>query len=171
MDFFEVVEKRYSVRGYENRAVEDYKLNQILEAGRLAPTGVNRQAFKIFVIDVEKNKKILSEINQNQWFLEAPIILAVVVDTSEAWVRPADNRSISDIDGAIVMDHMILAATALNLGTCWIAAFDNKKAEKFFDLNDSEEIVALCTLGYPSSDKKAKNSYLRKDLEDLVIYK
>ena len=75
MDFFETINKRYSVRGFKDKKVEKEKLDQILEAGRRAPTGVNYQPIKIFVIDTEKNKELLKEIYPQPWFVEAPLVI------------------------------------------------------------------------------------------------
>ena len=123
MEFFDVIEKRYSMRGFEDREVEQEKLDKILEAARLAPTGVNFQPFKVIVIDTKKNKEALSAIYPPEWFTEAPIALCVVASKERAWTRKFDGKNIADIDATIVMTHMILAAEDLGLNTCFIAAF------------------------------------------------
>ena len=120
MDFDDVINKRYSVRGYLDKEVEDEKLEYVLKAATIAPTGVNNQPFKVFVIDTKKNKESLSEIYGAKWFVEAPYVLCVVANVDEAWTRPWDGKNIADIDATIVMDHIILAATNVGLGTCYI---------------------------------------------------
>lgn len=134
MDFDDVINKRYSVRGYLDKEVEDEKLEYVLKAATIAPTGVNNQPFKVFVIDTKKNKKQLSEIYGAKWFVEAPYVLCVVANVDEAWTRPWDGKNIADIDATIVMDHIILAATNVGLGTCYIAAFQADKASEFLNL-------------------------------------
>mgnify|MGYP001065538159 CR=1 FL=1 len=136
MDFDDVINKRYSVRGYLDKEVEDEKLEYVLKAATIAPTGVNNQPFKVFVIDTKKNKKQLSEIYGAEWFVEAPYVLCVVANVDEAWTRPWDGKNIADIDATIVMDHIILAATNVGLGTCYIAAFQADKASEFLNLNE-----------------------------------
>ena len=115
MDFDDVINKRYSVRGYLDKEVEDEKLEYVLKAATIAPTGVNNQPFKVFVIDTKKNKESLSEIYGAKWFVEAPYVLCVVANVDEAWTRPWDGKNIADIDATIVMDHIILAATNVGL--------------------------------------------------------
>ena len=107
MDFDDVINKRYSVRGYLDKEVEDEKLEYVLKAATIAPTGVNNQPFKVFVIDTKKNKKQLSEIYGAEWFVEAPYVLCVVANVDEAWTRPWDGKNIADIDATIVMDHIL----------------------------------------------------------------
>ena len=170
MDFFETINKRYSVRGFKDKKVEKEKLNQILEAGRRAPTGVNYQPIKIFVIDTEKNKELLKEIYPQPWFVEAPLVICVVASHKEAWTRPWDGKNIAEIDASIVMDHMILAATALGLGTCYIAAFKPYAALKLFDYDETLEPILFTPLGYPNAEPSERNN-VRKNLTDLVIYK
>lgn len=168
MEFFDVIKNRYSVRGYKKDSVEKEKLDKILEAGRIAPTGVNSQAFKIFVIDTEKHKEELKKIYHQPWFVEAPLVLCVAIAPGKTWMRPWDGKNISDIDASIVMDHIILAATDLGLGTCYIGAFKKNEAIKFLELGEEFEPVLFTPLGYPND--KGRNT-TRKDLEELVVYK
>jgi nitroreductase len=165
MDFFNVLEQRYSVRSYRPDPVETEKLEQIMEAARLAPTACNRQAFKIIVISTKGRQNELKEIYPKDWFGEAPNVLCVCSTPGENWVRK-DGKNYSDVDAAIVMDHMILAATALGLGTCWIGAFDPEAARNVLGLDDSMEPVAFTPLGYPKGLAPEKS---RKPVGELVI--
>ncbi len=165
MDFFNVLEQRYSVRSYRPDPVEGEKLEQIMEAARLAPTACNRQAFKIIVISTKGRQNELKKIYPKDWFGEAPNVLCVCSTPGENWIRK-DGKNYSDVDAAIVMDHMILAATALGLGTCWIGAFDLEAARNVLGLDNSMEPVAFTPLGYAKGFAPNKS---RKSLEDLVI--
>ena len=115
MEFIDVINERYSVRGYLDKEVEKEKLEYVLKAATIAPTGVNAQPFKVFVIDTKKHKEELSEIYGAKWFVEAPYVLCVVALRDKAWTRPWDGKNIADIDATIVMDHIILAATDVGL--------------------------------------------------------
>ena len=168
MDFDEVINKRYSVRGYLDKDVEKEKLDYVLKAATIAPTGVNYQPFKVYVIDTKKNKEALSEIYSAKWFTQAPYVLCVVAQTDKSWVRKWDNKNISDIDATIVMDHIILAATNVGLGTCYIAAFKPDKAREFLALDDEWEPVLFTPLGYGNAEPRDTP---RKAIEELVIYK
>ena len=105
MEFIDVINERYSVRGYLDKPVEKEKLEYVLKAATIAPTGVNAQAFKVYVIDTKKHKEDLSKIYGAKWFVEAPYVLCVVGIKNEAWTRPWDMKNIADIDATIVMDH------------------------------------------------------------------
>lgn len=166
MDFFEVVSRRCSVRSYRSDPVEEEKVQRILEAGRLAPTAANRQAFQIFVIPTAGREKELGRIYGASWFVQAPLILGVCTLPNRAWTRK-DGKNYADVDAAIVMDHIILAATALGLGTCWVAAFDPVAAREVLGLPPEMEPVVFTPLGYPADSPKPKK---RKELSELVRY-
>jgi nitroreductase len=165
MDFFELIQERYSVRRYKSTSVEDEKLNQVLEAARLAPTAANRQPFRVVVIETAGHEEELSTVYGAEWFTDAPLVLCVCGVEAEAWVRSHDGKSYLDVDAAIVMDHIVLAATALGLGTCWIAAFNPDAAREVLDLPEGVEPIIFTPLGYPDTSPGSKR---RKDLDDLV---
>lgn len=167
MDFDEVINKRYSVRGYLDKEVEKEKLDYVLKAATIAPTGVNYQPFKVYVIDTRKNEDALKEIYPAKWFVEAPYVLCVVAERDKSWTRPFDKKNISDIDATIVMDHIILAATSVGLGTCYIAAFNPFKTKKFLDLKDNEEPVLFTPLGYGDAEPRDTP---RKDIDEFTVY-
>jgi len=167
MEFFDVIEKRHSVRAYKDVPVEKEKLDRILNAAKIAPTAVNAQAFKLFVIRTKENKEALKKIYGREWFTRPPYVLLVATVKDKCWVR-RDGKSYGDVDSAIVMDHIILAATAEGLGTCWIGAFDAGAAKRELGLPDSLEPVAFTPLGYAQDSYSGKT---RKDLGDLVEYR
>src|SRR5512139_1572270 len=134
MDFQELIRKRYSVRAYKPNPVEDEKLARTLEAARLAPTAANRQPFRILVISTKGREEELRRVYGREWFTQAPLVLAVCVVTGESWVRSHDNWNAGEVDAAIAMTHIVLAAAEEGLGTCWIAAFDPKAAREVLGL-------------------------------------
>jgi nitroreductase len=128
MEFTEVIKNRYSVRDYKPVPVEEEKLNEVLEAARLAPTACNRQPFQFIVIHTKGKEEDLKRIYRGAWFAKAPVIICACAVPSESWVR-SDGTIYYFIDLAIAVDHLVLAATNLGLGTCWVGAFDVKAAE------------------------------------------
>jgi len=166
MQFLELVKKRYSVRSYKPDPVEDDKLQLILEAARLAPTAANRQPFRFIVIRTEGREAELNRINHKPWFVQAPIVICVCGISNQAWVR-RDGKNYCEVDVAIVMDHLILAATDLGLGTCWIGAFDSIAAREVLSLPDEVEPIAFSPIGYPNDQLEAKK---RKPIAELVSY-
>ena len=167
MEFIDVIQKRYSVRGYLDKEVEQEKLEYVLKAATIAPTGVNAQAFKVYVIDTKKHKDELTQIYGAKWFVEAPYVLCVVAIKNQSWTRPWDMKNIADIDATIVMDHMILAATDVGLGTCYIGAFKKNKAHNFLKLEENEEAILFTPLGYSNAEPRETP---RKELEEFVTY-
>lgn len=166
MEYFEVIAKRHSVRSYRPDPVEPEKLEQVMEAARLAPTAVNFQAFKIYVTPTKGREAELQKIYNKDWFVEAPYVIGVCAIPGQAWVR-RDQKNYSDVDAAIVMDHIVLAATALGLGSCWVGAFDAAAAKTILGLDETLEPVAFTPLGYPRETGFKK---VRKPLEELVVY-
>lgn len=164
MRFSELIRQRYSVRAYQSRPVEDDVLQQVLEAARLAPTAANRQPFRVVVMHTTGRETELQHIYGSKWFTQAPVVLCVCALPDEGWVR-RDGQNYCMVDAAIVMDHLILAATELGLGTCWIAAFDPDAAREALGLPEGVEPVAFTPLGYPADQLRPKT---RKPLSELV---
>jgi nitroreductase len=167
MSFFELIKKRYSVRAYKPDAVEENKLVQVLEAGRLAPTAANRQPFQLIVIHTAGREAELKRVYHRGWFSQAPLLICACALPSQGWHRRTDGKDYSAVDVAIVMDHLTLAATELGLGTCWVAAFDVDAARELLRLPDDVEPVAFTPLGYPADQSEPKS---RKSLSELVRY-
>lgn len=167
MDFLELIEKRYSVRAYKPDPVEDEKLQKVLTAAMLAPTAANRQPFRLVVIHTAGKQAELKRIYHREWFVSAPLIICLCGLANEAWIRGYDGKNYVDVDAAIVMDHIILAATELDLGTCWIASFDPATACQYLELPQGVEPIVLTPLGYPANQPKPKE---RKPMAELVHY-
>ncbi len=166
MDFLDLVKSRYSVRAYKNQQVEEEKLMKILEAARFAPTAVNYQPFKLIIIKTEGRENELKRIYQAEWFSKAPIVLCVCCEPQNAWVR-RDGKNFADVDATIVMDHIILAATSLGLGTCWIGAFDAEAAYEILKIPKDVEPLVFTPIGYPADEIRDKK---RKELSELIKY-
>jgi len=166
MEFSELIQKRYSVRAYRPIPVEEEKLKAVLEAARLAPTASNRQPFKIVVIHTAGREAELRRIYDKNWFVQAPLLIAACGTPAHNWVR-RDGKNYNDVDVAIAMDHLILAAASLGLGTCWIAAFDPPAAREVLHLPEGVEPIAFTPLGYPADTPRQKE---RKALSELVRY-
>ena len=164
MEFSVLIQKRYSVRVYKPDPVEDDKLQQVLDTARLAPSAANRQPFQLIVIRTAGREAELRRIYHRSWFSQAPLLICICGLPDRAWVR-RDGQNYHYVDAAIAMDHLILAATNLGLGTCWVAAFDVGAAREVLGLPDDVEPVAFTPLGYPADQPGPKE---RKDLSELV---
>lgn len=166
MGIYDLINKRYSVRAYKSDKVEENKLSYVLNAARLAPTASNQQPFQIIVIHTNNRKQELLTIYDKEWFIQAPMVLCVCGLPAIAWVR-RDGRLYLDVDVGIVMDHMILAASEIGLGTCFIAAFNAMNARQVLLLPEDVEPILFTPLGYPDDVPGIK---VRKNLDELVRY-
>ena len=159
MDFKDLVKKRYSVRKYKDQDVSRETLEDILEIMRNAPSAVNFQPWKFIVLQESEIKEKVANTYPVAWLKKAPVIIVVCGDHSESWVRD-DGKDYCDVDVAIAVDHLTLAAVEKGLGTCWVCAFDKQACKKVLDLPGNLEPIALIPMGYPIDqeirDKKRK---------------
>ena len=166
MDFLELARKRYSVRAYKPEPVEKAKLDRVLEAAILAPTAANRQPFRLLVCKTAGRAQELRRIYRAEWFAQAPVVICACGVSEEGWTR-SDGKDYTDVDVAIVMDHLVLAAANEGLGTCWIGAFDAQAAREVLSLPEGVEPIAFTPLGYADDSLRPKR---RRPAEELVKY-
>jgi len=150
------IKQRFSVRKFQDKAIEQEKLDLILEAARLAPSARNIQPCKFVVIrDVEKRAQ-LTDICKGQKFVsEAPVTIAICANNTDYTMtcgQPAYT-----VDAAIAGEHIALQAVELGLGSCWIGAFYEDQMAKLINLPEGYKVVALLPLGYPDVAKHERN--------------
>ena len=167
MDFYEVIKARRSVRAYRQDPVDDETLERVLSAAVLAPSAGNRQPIHLYVVREKAARMRMMEVYRQEWFVSAPVIICACHEPGHAWKR-TDGKSYADVDLAIAFDHLILAATAEGLGTCWIGAFKAEVLRAILDIPDNLEPVALTPLGYPAHEPSASP---RRSLDELVEYR
>jgi nitroreductase len=165
MELYEAIQHRYSVRAYEDKAVEADKLNRILEAGRLAPSGNNRQAWKFVVARNAKLRAAMAEACEQPFLAKAPVIVAIVGLDPE---RKMSCDILADVvDCSIATAYMMLAATIEGLGTCWIGHFKQDLCRSLLNVPPNAKIVALMPIGYPDQPSRPKT---RKMVGEVVSY-
>jgi nitroreductase len=164
MDLYEVIGKRRSVRGYSEQPVEQEKLDRILEAMRQAPSACNNQPWVFYVVKDPEVQDRLGEAYKAPWFVAAPVIIVACGLPDQAW-RRRDGKNYVDVDVTIAMQHLILAATAEGLGTCWIGAFDADVVKEALGLEAGVEPIAMTPLGYSGLEPPARE---RKPMDDVV---
>ncbi len=170
MEIYELMRARYSVRKYADKPVEPDKLEKVLAAGACAPTAKNQQPQRVYVLESEEALAKIRGITRCAF--NAPCVLLVCGDTSEAWVNPFNGRSSAEMDCSIVTTQMMLQAQELGLGTCWVCWFDTELTRKEFDIPENQEVFALLPLGYPAeSSVPSANHDSRKDLVETVVRK
>ena len=166
MDVIEAIEKRNSIRKYEDKPVPEDKLLRVLEAARLAPSGSNCQYWKFIVVRDGEKIQELGRLSGGQYHVHtAPVVIAAVATESED-MMPCGVPA-SPVNLAIAIDHMTLAALDEGLGTCWIGAFAQKEVKKLLSVPEKMSIISLLTLGFPGEAGRPKN---RKSLEQIVCY-
>lgn len=164
MDFLELTKNRYSCRNYQDKAVEEEKLNYVLECVRMAPSAVNRQPWRFRVISSEADRQKLCQCYNREWFATAPTVIMASILHNEEWVR-SDGKHHGDIDIAIAVEHLCLAAAEQGLGTCWVCNFDVERCHQIFHIEDPEEVAVLIPIGYAADQPKAKS---RKPIDEIV---
>ncbi len=167
MDLMNLLKERYSVRMFSDKPVEDDKLNQILEAGRVAPTAVNFQPQRILVL---KSKDALDKLkNCTRYHFDAPVALIVCYDNTVSWKRKYDNYDMGAVDAAIVTTQMMLETANLGLGTTWVGHFEPAAVVREFELPENIIPVAILPIGYPSESAEPNPRHFeRLDLNNTV---
>ena len=168
MQVLELMKQRCSVRQYQDRRIERDKLLYVLEAARVAPSACNNQPWRFFVIE---DPSSIAKIAPG-WVSAArtQVLIVACGDHRLAWKRN-DGKDHCDIDMAIAVDHMTLAAAEIGLGTCWICSFDAKRCAQLLNLPEHLEPVALLPIGYPAEGKSPdRHATERKPLEQFVTW-
>lgn len=170
MEFLDVIKNRYSCKKFDGKPVEKEKLETILNAGRLAPTAKNLQEQKIYVVQSEEGLGVIDAITPCRY--GASTVLVVAFNKNNVFIYPGDKRDSGIEDASIVATHMMLAATAVGVDSCWINFFDPEVAVEKLGLNEDEEVLMLLDLGYAAEGTKPlPNHYSRKDLSETIEYK
>ena len=168
MKFIDLVKARNSVRSYESRPVEREKLNYILECVRLAPSAVNLQPWKFFVITEKKKLDEIKTAYHREWINSAPCIIVACANHDESWHRRADDKDHADIDIAIAVEHLCLAAAEEGLGTCWVCNFDPETCRQVLKLPNNMEPEVVIPIGYATEKDSAEKK--RKDIEEFIQF-
>lgn len=166
MEFLELVERRYSCRAFQPKEVEREKLDAVLEAARLAPSAVNLQPWKFYVVTSAEVLRSLHSVYAREWFQSAPACIVACGNHAASWKR-SDGKDHCDIDVAIAAEHMVLAAAELGLGSCWVCNFDVAKCASILQLPDDLEPIVMIPIGYAADEAKPKK---RKATDEVVEY-
>lgn len=164
MEIMDAIKNRRSIRIYQNKPVENEKINLILEAGRLAPSAKNRQEWKFVVVQDEKTKEKLSVAANNQAFVaQAPVVIACCGDNDKYIMSCGQPATVVDV--TIAVDHMTLKAFEEGMGTCWIGAFNQDKVKEILNIPKNIQVVILLTLGYPAENPDSRG---RKAIREIT---
>ena len=174
MDFFKLVNERESTRRYADRPVEPEKIEAILEACRLAPSACNSQPWKFVMVtdrdlSLEVAEATFNPVLQfNRFAVQAPVMAVLVMEPAKMLSKigsTVKDKDLSLIDIGIVAEHFCLAASELELGTCMLGWFNEKKVRELLHIPKNRRIPLIITLGYPANDKKRRK--IRKSPEEI----
>ncbi len=166
MDFYDVVRKRLSIRTYKPDPVPEDVLNRILEAGRLAPSAKNYQPWKFIVVKDPVVRQALVPACKGQGSVgQAPVVICGCAIEDQVWKGMGGYWSAEAVDITIALEHMILAAAAEGLGTCWVGAFLEAEVKKVLAIPNGVKPIALTPLGYPATEAKPRS---RKPLSEIT---
>ena len=167
MELKNAIKERYSVRNFREQLVPRSEIEKVLEWTSMAPSAVNFQPWHFIVIQEKNRLEAIWNVYHRAWIQSAPVIIVACVNHQESWKRGSDGHDFGEVDVAIAIDHLTLAATSLGLGTCWVCNFDVPGCKKMLNLPDHLEPLALIPLGYPASSMPAKK---RKPLNEIVSW-
>ncbi|SCY60094.1 nitroreductase family protein [Alkaliphilus peptidifermentans] len=171
----EQIRTRRSIRKYINRSIEEEKITQLIESARLAPSGSNSQPWHFIIVKSELNRQKLSYVSHNQkWMLSAPVFIVCVADMrsrvkgedisiNESSPHPELKQIIRDT--TIAIEHMVIEAENLGLGTCWVAWFTQEEIRPILNIPSDKYVVSIITVGYSSEMPKARP---RKKLDEII---
>lgn len=165
MDLLPQIKHRRSIRKFKKTIPGRILLKKILEAGRWAPSGLNNQPWRFIVISDCGLKRGLSKFSEYSGIIEhAPLLIVVLMDIKESYNRKKDFMAI----GACI-ENMLLEASSLKLGACWLGEILNKDRQvlKYLKLKKGLQLMAVIALGYPKPLKNSRTK--RKPLAKLTL--
>ena len=163
-DTLTTILERRSVRKYIGKLMPDKDLQTVLEAGRQAPSAANRQPWHFVVVrDPEQKRKLAEACSGQTWMADAGVIIAGIG-------KPSVNEKWYAVDVAIAMQNMILAATALGYGTCWIGAFNEQEVARLLGVPGDCKVVALTPVGVPADQPEARPRQPMSEFASLNRY-
>lgn len=172
MELFEAIEKRRSVRAFGPEPVSDEQLAAIFDAARRAPSGRNRQPWKFVAV---RNRELISSfypsVSPMEFASKAPALVIVCYDKEKILTDHPANRGqnlLAILDTALSAQNLLLAATAMGLGSCWIGLFDDEACKRHFDIPENLVPLAVLALG---TDKDAPRERRLRPVEQLVLYR
>ncbi len=165
MTIMETINARQSIRNYDSKPVSDNDLKEILEAGRLAPSAKNKQAWKfIAVTDTKINMKLRPACKDQKMVGEAPVTLIICSNNT---ANMTCGHSKATVDCSIALSFMMLRAVELGLSTCWLGHFDQDMVKEVLEIPEEYTVVAATPLGYATQTPPKTP---RKNLEEIVSY-
>lgn len=176
MELVEVIKARRAIRKFKANPVPENLITELLEAARLAPSGVNIHPWRFVVVKSAEARAKLKEATPLPFVPAAPVVIACCVDsqaikdTGDRPVKlnmdPATAKAYLNLNAAIAIEHIALRAVDLGLGSCWVMMFDRGKIKNVLSLEDRYDVVALIPVGYPDERPEARP---RLAMDEILI--
>ncbi|MBC2581180.1 nitroreductase family protein [Clostridium sp. DJ247] len=170
MQFYDVIESRTSIKSFKSTPINKEKVEKMINAAMMCPSWKNEASFKFILVEDKQKKDSIADAIENktdaaaQAVREAPMVVVVVADPKESGV--VDNKEYYLVDGAIAMEHFILAATVEGYGTCWVAAIDEHKVKSTLQVPANYRVVGVTPVG---EAEETKAHYPKKNINDYVF--
>lgn len=162
--FFDIVAKRRSIRKYKDIEIPDEHIHQMIEAAQLAPSTNNTQPWRFVVVKDPETIALLSQVAGRQEFIADAKAVVIALANRAASCCPGSPSMWHVQDTMIATEHLVLAATALGYGSCWVAMLDSRNSQNIIVVKEAlripeaADIVALVTLGVPDEDPSPKST-------------
>ncbi|NLE28281.1 MAG: nitroreductase [Phycisphaerae bacterium] len=152
MNVFEAIKNRRSVRSFSDRAIPAEVLEKMKLAIRYAPSACNFQPWHfIIVTDAKLRGSLAQAANDQLWMAQAPVTMVACGFADQAYKKMGGYDNSIDIDLAIALDHLSLAAVEEGLGTCWIGAFKEEEVKTILNIPNNVKVVGMMPVGYPAT--------------------
>ncbi|MFA6132705.1 MAG: nitroreductase family protein [Phycisphaerae bacterium] len=152
MNVLEAIRNRRSVRRYLDKPLPADVMEQMRQVLRWAPSACNNQPWRfIFVTDPALRREVAQASRGQMWMADAAVTVVGCGLADRAYKKMGGSGNSVELDLAIALDHLSLAAVAEGLGTCWIGAFDESKVKELLGVPEEVKVVAMMLLGYPAS--------------------
>ena len=165
--FYELAATRYSCRNYLPKPVGRDLIAAILDTARLAPSACNRQPWTFIVLDSRQGRQMVLNSYPRDFIKPVGTFIVACARHNESWHRASDGKDHADIDVAIAVEHICLAASSLGLGSCWICNFDHVALHRDLKLPADTEPIAIIPIGYPDPEAKPSPKK-RMSLDEIV---
>ena len=152
MNVLEAIKTRRSVRAYSAQPIPTDVMQRMRQALRFAPSACNYQPWHfIFVVQTDLRRRLAQLANDRLWIADAPVTIVACGFPEQAFKAMGGYGNSAEIDAAIAIDHLTLAAVADGLGTCWIGGFNEAGVKELLRVPVEAKVVAMTPLGYPAS--------------------
>lgn len=169
MDLNEIIKNRVSIRTYKTDKIALETVMKIIDTAKMAPSWANKQCWKFLIIDSHVERKVIGltsgQANIAKACEDAPYVIVLCANPKDSGVK--NGMEYYMFDSGLVMENLLLAASAEELATCTVSWFDEKAIKGLLNIPEKYRVIAFTPLGY--SDENI-NTRSRKKLEEIIFY-